>query len=89
MLNSQVSLGHDNDDSTHASREQKDNSDSSSTDESKYPDTIHAGFSKYGLAITKEGLVFWKEGGTQHPRNWAFNRKLYDSFLVILFEFLA
>jgi len=89
MLNSQVSLGYDNDDSTHASREQKDNSDSSSTDESKYSDAVHADFSKYGLAITKEGLVHWKEGGTQHPRNWTSNRKLYDSFLVILFEFLA
>ena len=89
MLNSQVSLGYDNDDSTHASREQKDNSDSSSTDESKYPDAIHADFSKHGLAITKEGLVDWKEGGTQHPRNWNLKRKLYDSFLVILFEFLA
>lgn len=89
MLNSQVSLGYDNDHSTNLSREHKDNSDSSSTDESKYPDTTHADFSKYGLAITKEGLVHWKEGGTQHPRNWKSNRKLYDSLLVILFEFLA
>lgn len=89
MFSSRASLTCDNDNSTHASKEQKDNSDSDCTNGSKYSDAVHADFSKYGLALTKEGLVHWKEGGTHHPRDWKINRKLYDSFLVILFEFIA
>ena len=89
MFSSPVSLGCDHETSTHASKEHKDNSDSDCTNESNYPDTVHADFARYGLALTKEGLVDWKEGGTHHPRNWYINRKLYDSFLVILFEFIA
>jgi hypothetical protein len=89
MFDGQASLAYDNDNSTHASKEQKDNSDSDCTNESRNPDAAHADFAKYGLALTKEGLVHWKEGGTHHPRNWNINRKLYDSFLVILFEFIA
>lgn len=84
MLSSEETLSCDNENSTHASRKQKDNDDLSCIN-----DAVHADFSKYGLALTKEGLVHWKEGGTQHPRNWNTNRKLYDSFLVVLFEFLA
>lgn len=84
MLSSQETLRCDNDNSTHALRNQKDNNDPSYAD-----DAVHAKFSKHGLALTKDGLVHWKEGGKQHPRNWKIHRKLYDSFLVILFEFLA
>jgi hypothetical protein len=89
MFSSRASLGYDDEDSKHASTKQKDDSDSSGIDESTDTEAVHADFARYGLALTKEGLVDWKEGGTHHPRKWNINRKLYDSFLVILFEFIA
>ncbi|KAH0030845.1 MFS general substrate transporter, partial [Aureobasidium melanogenum] len=89
MLSSPATLQYDNDQSTNTSKEPKDDSDSDCHNEPKFPDAVHAEFSKYGLAITTEGRVHWDEGQTQHPRNWHINRKLYDSFLVILFEFIA
>lgn len=69
--------------------EPKDDSNSSCHNEPKLPEAVHADFSKYGLAVTPEGLVHWREKGNLHPRNWHINRKLYDSFLVIVFEFVA
>ncbi|KAG9512721.1 MFS general substrate transporter, partial [Aureobasidium melanogenum] len=89
MLSSPAWLQWDNDESSTASDEPKDNNDSNCDGESRIPEAVHADLSKYGLAVTPDGLVDWKEGGTLHPRNWHINRKLYDSFLVILFEFVA
>ncbi|KAH0280677.1 MFS general substrate transporter, partial [Aureobasidium melanogenum] len=89
MLSSPAWLQCDNDESSTASDKPKDNNDSTCDDEPRIPEAVHADLSKYGLAATPDGLVDWKEEGTLHPRNWHINRKLYDSFLVILFEFVA
>lgn len=89
MLSSPASLQCDNDESTTTSKEPKDDSSSSCQTEPKFPEAVHADLAKYGLAVTPEGRVHYKEGGTLHPRDWHINRKLYDSFLVILFEFVA
>ena len=71
------------------SNEPKDDSHSSCHDEQSIPDYVQVDFSKHGLAVTQQGLVYWKEGEMQHPRDWHIHRKLYDSSLVILFEFVA
>lgn len=89
MLSSPASLQCDNDESTIKSKEPMDDSGSSCQDELNIPDAVHADFSKHGLAVNREGQVYWQEGETHHPRNWQISRKFYDSFLVILFEFVA
>jgi hypothetical protein len=88
-LSSPASLQHKDENLSLGSNESRDDSESSSQDELDIPDFVLDNFSKHGLAVTQQGLVYWKKGESQHPRDWNINRKLYDSFLVILFEFVA
>lgn len=81
---------YEDDKSTVVSARLRDDANSSDLDEQSIPDFVLADFSEYDLAVTQQGLVYWKDDrGTQHPRGWHIHRKLYDSFLVILFEFVA
>lgn len=40
-----------------------------------------------GLQITDDGLISWNKDSPQYPRNWPWQRKAYNAFLVIFLDF--
>lgn len=42
--------------------------------------------SSFGLCRDREGLVSWVATCDDHPRNWAFSRKLYTIIVIVLLE---
>ncbi|KAI9672853.1 MAG: hypothetical protein M1831_000289 [Alyxoria varia] len=40
-----------------------------------------------GLELTDEGIVRWRKGSTQHPRNWPISQKAYNAAIVIFLDF--
>lgn len=40
-----------------------------------------------GLQITEDGLVTWKKGSPQHPRNWPLGKKVYNASVAIFLDF--
>ena len=43
----------------------------------------------HGLMAGPEGKVLWLPGSHAHPRHWSLGRKVYDSGLIIFFDFFT
>lgn len=41
---------------------------------------------KYGLRMTENGAIKWKNGNINHPRNWPWHRKAYDTAVIIFLD---
>ena len=42
---------------------------------------------QYGIERRDDGLVYWRQDCASHPRNWSTRRKVFDTTVIILFEF--
>jgi hypothetical protein len=40
-----------------------------------------------GIKTGPDGLIHWASGSEDHPRNWSWRRKAFDTAVIILFEF--
>ncbi|KAL8997000.1 MAG: hypothetical protein Q9188_006435 [Gyalolechia gomerana] len=41
---------------------------------------------KYGLRMTENGAIKWRNGNINHPRNWPWQRKAYDTAVIIFLD---
>ena len=39
-----------------------------------------------GLRIDEDGVLKWKSNSSDHPRNWSFRRKFFDTTLLFMFD---
>lgn len=42
--------------------------------------------SRHGLERSYTGYIQWKKNSKDHPRNWSFGRKFYDTSVIISLE---
>lgn len=42
-----------------------------------------------GLTVDSTGIVRWAADSTAHPRHWPFERKIYDTAVIVLLEFVV
>lgn len=40
-----------------------------------------------GLQKGADGFIYWRHDATQHPRNWSYARKFYDTTTVVFLDF--
>jgi hypothetical protein len=43
----------------------------------------------YGLLLTEEGYIRWDNQNPTHPRNWGASKKIYNSIIILLLEFVT
>ncbi|KAM0251905.1 hypothetical protein ACHAQJ_007967 [Trichoderma viride] len=43
----------------------------------------------HGLTLSSDGFVRWGKNNPDHPRNWSFARKAYDTSLIIFLDFFT
>ena len=43
----------------------------------------------HGLTKGADGFVRWAKNNPDHPRNWSFGRKCYDTSLIIFLDFFT
>lgn len=51
----------------------------------KLIDDIH----QEGLAISNDGVVSWTDRSVLHPSKWPLRRKLFDTSVILFFEFFT
>jgi hypothetical protein len=47
------------------------------------PETL----AQHGLERLPSGYIQWQKDSIDHPRNWSYPRKLYDTSIIIFLEF--
>jgi hypothetical protein len=53
------------------------------------PTSVLKALSEEHLTINKKGLVTFSDASPGHPRQWSLRRKLYDSAIICLLEFVT
>jgi hypothetical protein len=53
------------------------------------PIEVREKLTQAGLLVFEDGAVSWAAESPLHPRSWTMRRKLYDTGLIILFEFFT
>jgi hypothetical protein len=41
----------------------------------------------YGLKRRSDGYLVWRHDSEDHPRNWSYRKKAFDTAVIILLEF--
>lgn len=56
---------------------------------SDFPQNLLDDLSREGLAITDDGIVGWTDRSALHPSRWPLKRKLFDTSVILFYEFFT
>ncbi|KAL8934262.1 MAG: hypothetical protein Q9216_005991 [Gyalolechia sp. 2 TL-2023] len=51
-----------------------------------HEDLLQEQLLRYGLQMSENGAIKWKNGNINHPRNWPWQRKAYDTAVIIFLD---
>lgn len=50
---------------------------------------LHVDLESHGLELTKDGYIRWNKRNPAHPRNWATQRKAYNTGVFLFLELIT